>query len=159
MKIILGTFKDNADELAEFLGPRLGTKAEVSGGELNFEDDKVKKTVKPRHAKTYIKRFLNKKGERANYQIQVEGKQLRLIELEREEEEEEKEEKKKEKATPKLEEKAEKAAETKAEEKPAVEEEAKEEASKAEAKEEEPAKPKKAKKTAAQQKPSSSSSS
>lgn len=97
MKIILGTFKDNADELAEFLGPRLGIKAEVSGGELNFEDDKVKKTIKSRHVKTYIKRFLNKKGERANYQIQVEGKQLRLIELEREEEEEEKEKEKEKK--------------------------------------------------------------
>jgi len=115
MKIILGTFKDNADELAEFLGPRLGVKAEIGGGELNFEDGDVKKTVKSRHVKTYVKRFLNKKGERANYQIQVEGKQLRLIELERDEEEEEKEEKK---TSPKIEEKAsEKVPDTEAEEK------------------------------------------
>ena len=82
MKIILGTFKENADELAEFLGPRVGAEPDVGGGELNFDDEKVKKTIKSRHVKTYIKRFLNKKGERANYQIQVEGKQLRLIELE-----------------------------------------------------------------------------
>ncbi|MDA4131938.1 MAG: hypothetical protein OK454_02255, partial [Thaumarchaeota archaeon] len=58
MKIILGTFKDNADELAEFLAPRVGGKAEVGGGELNFDDAGVKKTIKSRHVKTYIKRFL-----------------------------------------------------------------------------------------------------
>ncbi|MDA4135865.1 MAG: hypothetical protein OK449_02545 [Thaumarchaeota archaeon] len=117
MKIILGTFKDNADELAEFLAPRVGGKAEVGGGELNFDDAGVKKTIKSRHVKTYIKRFLNKKGERANYQIQVEGQQLRLIELEGPEEEE-KEEKEK-KAAPKVEEKAAKKA---LEDKPAEQE-------------------------------------
>jgi hypothetical protein len=116
LKIILGTFKDNGDELAEFLGPRLGAEPEVSGGEINFEDDKVKKTIRSRHVKTYVKRFLNKKGERANYQVQVAGKELRLIELEREEEEEEKEEKKE---APRLEEKA---AERGAEEIPAKDE-------------------------------------
>jgi hypothetical protein len=90
MKIVLGTFKDNADELADFLGPRLGTTPEVGGGELNFDDEKVKKTIKAKHVKTYVKRFLNRKGERANYQIQVSGKELKLIQFEREEEEEEK---------------------------------------------------------------------
>jgi hypothetical protein len=108
MKIILGTFKDEADELAKFLGPRVGIDPSVSAGELDFDDEKVKKTIKSRHVKTYVKRFLNKKGERANYQIQVEGKQLRLIELEKSGEEEE-EGKKKKKAAPKAEEKKEEA--------------------------------------------------
>lgn len=128
MKIILGTFKDNADELAEFLAPRVGGKAEVGGGELNFDDAGVKKTIKSRHVKTYIKRFLNKKGERANYQIQVEGQQLRLIELEGPEEEKE-EEKKEKKAASKVEEKASQKA---LEEKPA-EQEAKDAAAQAQA--------------------------
>ena len=100
MKIILGTFKDNGDELAEFLEPRLGAKLDVSGGELTVDDDSVKKTVNARHVKTYVKRFLWKKGERKNYRVLVEGKELRLIELEaseaEKEEREEQEQKEKE---------------------------------------------------------------
>jgi hypothetical protein len=153
MKIILGTFKDNADELAEFLGPRVGDKPSVGGGEINFDDDKVKKTIKSKHVKTYIKRYLNRKGERANYQILVEGKELRMIEIEREEEE--KEEKKKAPTQPE-EEKAEQVEETQ----PVLEDKA-EAAEKEETPapaEEEPAKPKKAKK-ASQKKTAASPSS
>jgi hypothetical protein len=90
MKIILGTFKDNADELADFLAPRVGAKADIGGGELDFDDEKLKKTIKSRHVKTYVKRFLFMKGERLNYQILVEGKELRLIELEKGKEDDEK---------------------------------------------------------------------
>jgi hypothetical protein len=82
MKIILGTFKDEGEELAEFLEPRLGAKPAVGGGELTVDDDSIKKTVRARHVKTYVKRFLWKKGERKNYRVLVEGKELRLIELE-----------------------------------------------------------------------------
>src|ERR1700733_11141156 len=100
MKIILGTFKDNGDELAEFLGPRLGAKLDVSGGELSVDDDSMKKTVNARDVKTYVKRFLWKKGERKNYRVLVQGKELRLIELEaseaEKEEREEQEQKEKE---------------------------------------------------------------
>ncbi len=95
MKVILGTFKDDAQELADFLGPRLGDVPAVSGGEITFDDDKMKKNIRSRHVKTYIKRYLNRKGERENYQILVEGRELRMIELEREEEEEEEKENKK----------------------------------------------------------------
>lgn len=94
MKIILGTFKDNGDELAAFLEPRLGAEPVVNAGEVTFDDDKIKKGVRARHVKTYVKRFLNKKGERENYRILVEGPELRLIEFEREEEEEEEKERK-----------------------------------------------------------------
>ncbi|MGA2199863.1 MAG: hypothetical protein ABSG45_07990 [Nitrososphaerales archaeon] len=96
MKIILGTFKDEGEELAEFLEPRVGAKPQVSGGELTLDDDSMKKTVKARHVKTYVKRFLWKKGERKNYRVLVEGKEVRLIELEPSEAEEE--ERKKEEA-------------------------------------------------------------
>ena len=100
MKIILGTFKDNGDELAQFLEPRIGSKLDVSGGELSVDDDSMKKTVNARHVKTYVKRFLWKKGERKNYRVLVEGKELRLIELEaseaEKEEREEQEQKEKE---------------------------------------------------------------
>jgi hypothetical protein len=95
MKIILGTFKDNAQDLADFLGPRLGDVPAVSSDELTFDDEKMKKTIRSRHVKTYIKRYLNRKGERDNYQILVEGRELRMIELEQEEEEEEEKEDKK----------------------------------------------------------------
>lgn len=96
MKILLGTFKENGDELAAFLEPRVGAKPLVGGDELSFDDDQIKKGMKARHVKTYVKRFLNKKGERQNYRILVEGTELRLIELEQLEEEEEEEVKKKE---------------------------------------------------------------
>lgn len=98
MKIIVGTFKEEAQGLADFLGPRLGDVPVVSGGEITFDDDKMKKTIRSRHVKTYIKRYLNKKGERENYQILVEGRELRMIELEKEEEEEKEDKKRGEKA-------------------------------------------------------------
>lgn len=117
MKIVTGTFKDNADELASFLEPRLGAKPSVSGGEISFDDDSIKKGMRARHVKTYVKRFLNKKGERQNYRVLVEGMELRMIELESfEEEEEEKETKKKATKEQKEEPEEEKAAEEKEEE-------------------------------------------
>ena len=164
MKIILGTFKDEGEELAEFLEPRVGAKPQVSGGELTVDDDSMKKTVKARHVKTYVKRFLWKKGERKNYRVLVEGKELRLIELEpseAEEEERKKEEARKEEQAEKKEE------EPKAAEEPEkkVEEPAAEE-TKVEAPVEEEKKPavpkeprKKAKKSAEKAKPSASPSS
>jgi hypothetical protein len=140
MKIILGTFKDNADELAEFLEPRLGAKPEVSGGEISVGDDSIKKTVNTRHVKTYVKRFLWKKGERKNYRVLVEGKELRLIELEPSEAEKEEREKLEEKEK----ERAKKEEETAKKEAPAVKQEDTapkevEEAPKEEAKPEAPA--------------------
>jgi|SRR5208283_2255002 len=125
MKIILGTFKDNAAELAEFLEPRLGAKPEVSGGEITVADDSMKKAVKTRHVKTYVKRFLWKKGERKNYRVLVEGKELRLIELEpseaEQEERKEQEEKEKERAKKEEESAKEEAPSVKAEEPAPVE--------------------------------------
>jgi hypothetical protein len=100
MKILLGTFKENAEELSAFLEPRLGTKPSVNGAELTVDDDSIKDTVRSRHVKTYIKRFLSHKGKRKNYRVLVEGKELRLIELEggAEAKEEEEKERKKEEA-------------------------------------------------------------
>ena len=149
MKIILGTFKDNAEELAEFLEPRLGAKPDVSGGEISVGDDSMKKTVKTRHVKTYVKRFLWKKGERKNYRVLVEGKELRLIELEPSEAEKEEREKLEEKERAKKEEE-----EAAKEEAPAVKQEENapkevEEAPKEEAKPEVPAAKKKEVKPAA----------
>jgi len=97
MKIVLGEFKDEGVDLATFLEPRIGTKANSSGGEIDIDDDSVRKQVKPRHVKTYIKRFLHKKGERDHYKILVEGNELTLVYLEEAgEKEKEKEEKKRE---------------------------------------------------------------
>ncbi len=93
MKISLGTFKDNGDKLVAFLEPRVGTKPSLSGDSVDIDDDGVRKGVKPRHVKTYIKRFLFMKGVRKNYRVFVAGKELTIqeIELGKEEEEEEKE--------------------------------------------------------------------
>jgi hypothetical protein len=150
MKIILGTFKDNAEELAEFLEPRLGAKPDVSGGEISVGDDSMKKTVKTRHVKTYVKRFLWKKGERKNYRVLVEGKELRLIELEPSEAEKEEREKLEEKEK----ERAKKEEEAAKEEAPALKQDENapkevEEAPKEEAKPEVPAAKKKEVKPAA----------
>jgi hypothetical protein len=101
MKILLGTLKDKGDELAAFLEPRIGVKGEVSGGELDIEEKSLRKGIRSRHVKTYIKRFLSIEKVRDDYRVLVDGGEFRLVELEREEEEEEKEEKKtKEKKAP-----------------------------------------------------------
>ena len=94
MKILLGTLKDKGDDLAAFLEPRIGVKPEVGGGELDIEEKSLRKGVRSRHVKTYIKRFLSMEKVRDDYRVLVDSGELRLVELEGEEEEEEKEEKK-----------------------------------------------------------------
>jgi hypothetical protein len=89
MKILLGTLKDKGDDLAAFLEPRIGVKGEVSGGELDIEDKSLKKGIRSRHVKTYIKRFLSMEKVRDRYRVLVEGGELRLVELETDEEVEE----------------------------------------------------------------------
>lgn len=125
MKILLGSLKDKGDDLAKFLEPRIGAKPEVGGGEIDIEDDSIKKGVRSRHVKTYIKRFLSMEKVRSDYRVLVEAGELRLVELETEEEEEEKPAKKgkekKEEKPAKAAEKEETASETKAE-KPAEKE-------------------------------------
>ena len=116
MKILMGTLKDRANELAVFLEPRIGVKGDVSGGELEIEDESLKKGIRSRHVKTYIKRFLSIEKVREDYRVLVEGGELRLVELEGEEEEEEEKEEKKSKE--------EKAPEKKEAEGPASEEKA-----------------------------------
>lgn len=98
MKILLGTLKEKGEDLAEFLEPRIGVKGEVSGGELDIEDKSLKKGVRSRHVKTYIKRFLSIEKVRQDYRVLVEGGEIRLVQLEGEEEEEEEKEEKKGKA-------------------------------------------------------------
>jgi len=94
LKITLGTFKDQGEELATFLEPRVGAKPSVSGGALEVEDGSIRDGVKPRHVKTYIKRFMYMKGVKKNYRVFVAGKELTIQEIELgKKEEEEKEEK------------------------------------------------------------------
>jgi len=116
MKILLGTLKEKGDDLAAFLEPRIGVKGEVSGGELDIEDKSLKKGIRSRHVKTYVKRFLSMEKVRDDYRVLVEGGELRLVELEGTEEEEEEKEEKKSKA------KAEKPAEKEAEAAPETKE-------------------------------------
>ena len=94
MKVALGTLKDSGDDLVTFLEPRVGTKPSLSGDSIEIEDENVREGVKPRHVKTYIKRFLYMKGVRRKYRVFVAGKDLTIQEIEVGEEEEE--EKKKE---------------------------------------------------------------
>src|SRR5271155_3313868 len=86
MKILLGTLKEKGDDLAAFLEPRVGVKGDVSGGELDLEDKSMKKGIRSRHVKTYIKRFLSIEKVRDNYRVLVDGGELRLVELETDEE-------------------------------------------------------------------------
>src|SRR2546428_1997283 len=74
-----------------------------------MEESAIRKGVRPRHVKTYVKRFLHQKGLRKTFRVLVNGSQLTIQELEREEEEkkgEEKKEKEKEKELSKKEEEA-----------------------------------------------------
>ena len=89
MKVALGTLKDKGDDLVAFLEPRVGTKPSLSGGEIEIEDEEVKEGVKPRHVKTYIKRFLYMNGVRKKYRVFVAGKELTIQEIEVGEKEEE----------------------------------------------------------------------
>ncbi len=90
MKILLGNLKDKADELVVFLEPRVGTKPKTAGSEIEIEDGEIREGVKPRHVKTYVKRYLFQTGQRKAFRVLVEARELRLVELEGEEEEEEK---------------------------------------------------------------------
>ena len=103
MKVVLGTLKSKGEELAAFLEPRVGAKPELSGDSMEIDDAGVREGVKPRHVKTYIKRFLYMNGVRKNYRVFVAGKELTVQEIElgeKEEEEEEKKPEKKEEAKP-----------------------------------------------------------
>jgi hypothetical protein len=94
LKVALGTLKDKGDDLVAFLEPRVGTKPSLSGSEIEIEDEKVREGVKPRHVKTYIKRFLYMNKVRNKYRVFVSGKELTIQEIELGEKEEEEEKKK-----------------------------------------------------------------
>jgi len=94
LKVTLGTLKDKGDDLVAFLEPRVGTKPSLSGGEIEIEDEAVKEGVRPRHVKTYIKRFLYMNGVRKKYRVFVAGKELTIQEIELGEKTEEEKEKK-----------------------------------------------------------------
>jgi hypothetical protein len=98
MKISLGTLKDKGDELVSFLEPRVGVKPSLSGDSVEIDDEGVRKGVKPRDVKTYIKRFLFMEGIRKNYRVFVNGKELTVQEIELGEEEAKAKEKPKEEA-------------------------------------------------------------
>jgi hypothetical protein len=117
LKVTLGTLKDKGEDLATFLEPRVGAKPSVEGGAIEIDDGSMREGVKPRHVKTYIKRFLFMKGVRKNYRVFVSGKELTIQEivLGEEEEKEEKEEKKEEAPKPEEQEPKEEATEEPAE--------------------------------------------
>ena len=98
MKISLGTIKDQGEELAAFLEPRVGVKPSISGDALELEDGSIREGVRPRHVKTYIKRFMYMKGVKKKYRVFVSGKELTIQEIELGEEEEKEEKKRKEEA-------------------------------------------------------------
>ena len=132
MKVALGTFKDKGDDLVAFLEPRVGVKPSISGDAIEIEDEEVREGVKPRHVKTYIKRFLYMNGARKKYRVFVSGKELTIQEIvlgeEAEEEKEKKEPKKEVEEEKEVKEEAEAEAEAPAEEKPKAKEAPKEEA-------------------------------
>jgi hypothetical protein len=147
LKVILGNLKDQGDELVTFLELRLGTKPAIEGGELDIEDASIRAGVKPRHVKTYLKRFLYQKGLRKQYRVLVKAKEITLQELEVEEEKKKEEVPKEEKTEAKEEKQApkEEAEEKEAEEAPKEEEKPK--ATKKPKAKKAPAKPKKKKET------------
>jgi len=126
LKVNLGTLKNKADELVTFLEPRVGTKPSLAGDSVEIDDGAVRKGVKPRQVKTYIKGFLYRNKLRKNYRVLVQGGELTVQELELGEKEEEEREKVKEKLEKaEAEQKGEKEAVEGAKEKPAETEAAK----------------------------------
>lgn len=114
MKVALGTLKNKGEALVTFLEPRVGAKPSLSGDAIEIEDGSVRAGVKPRHVKTYIKRFLYMNGVRKNYRIFVSGRDLTIQEIElgeKEEEEKKKSEPKAEEEKPAAPKEAEEAAE------------------------------------------------
>ena len=105
MKINVGTLKDQKEDLASFLEPRVGAKPSVSGDSIEVEDQSIRPGVRPRHVKTYIKRFMHMKGVKKKYRVFVAGRELTIQEIELSEKEEE-ERKKEAEAKAKAEEKA-----------------------------------------------------
>jgi len=97
LKVILGTLKQKGEELVKFLEPRVGTKPSLSDDSVEIDDGSVRKGVRPRQVKTYIKRFLYINDLRKNYRVFVHGRELTVQELELGEKEEEEMEKVKEK--------------------------------------------------------------
>jgi len=142
LKVALGTLKDRGDDLIAFLEPRVGTKPSLSGGEIEIEDEEVKEGVKPRHVKTYIKRFLYMNGVRKKYRVFVTGKELTIQEIELGEKEKEEEEKAPEKPEEAPAEEAKPEKPEAPEEEPAKEEAAKEKPKKSAAKKPRPKKKK-----------------
>jgi len=94
LKITLGTLKDEGEELSAFLEPRVGAKLSVSSDSIEIEDGSIRAGVRPRHVKTYIKRFMYIKGIRKNFRVFVSGGELTIQEIELGKEEEEEKEKK-----------------------------------------------------------------
>ena len=105
MKINIGTLKDQKEDLATFLEPRVGTKPSVSGEAIEVEESSIRPGVRPRHVKTYIKRFMHMKGVKKKYRVFVSGSELTIQEIELSEKEEEERKKEAEKKV-KTEEKA-----------------------------------------------------
>jgi hypothetical protein len=89
LKVILGNLKEEGSELLTFLEPRVGTKPTLAGGALEIDDTSLREGVKPRHVKTYIKRFLHSKGLRKKFRVLVSARELTVQELEVEEEKKE----------------------------------------------------------------------
>ncbi len=118
LKILLGALRDKADELVSFLEPRVGTKPSSTGSEIAIEDSSVRQGVKPRHVKTYVKRFLHKTGQRRAFRVLVAGSELSIVQLEGAEEKEAPEIKEKKEEEVKPEQAKEEAPKEKGEEKP-----------------------------------------
>jgi sRNA-binding protein len=76
----------------------VGVKPSVSGDALEMEDGSIREGVRPRHVKTYIKRFMYMKGVKKKYRVFVSGKELTIQEIELSEEEEKEEKKRTEEA-------------------------------------------------------------
>ena len=107
MEIALGTLKEKGDELIAFLEPRVGVKPSRSGDTLEIDEEAMRKGLKKKQVKTYIKRFLFMNNVRKRYRVLVSGSELTIQELEISEEAEEKEEEAKEKREAAKEEKTE----------------------------------------------------
>jgi hypothetical protein len=84
VQINLGKSKVSGDEIVSLLNEKLDSSAVLDGKKILFKDDD--KPVRMKDVKTYLKKYLHRKGLRKQIRILVDKGEVIFVELQQEEE-------------------------------------------------------------------------
>ncbi len=84
VQINLGKSKVSGDEMVSLLNEKLDSSAVLDGKKILFKDDD--KPVRMKDVKTYLKKYLHRKGLRKQIRILVDKGEVIFVELQQEEE-------------------------------------------------------------------------